>query len=184
MGFVVAVIGRFGVGKSVLCEHFSRKGVETINVHETLLDVVKTMPDHKPWCDCLEQKYDGITEKVPLLNHTSAIESIINQVKEAGKEPAEYVIEIPSFVEMSKILEAEVLDFIIAVDCSLRVQKYYLEKKVLADQAIWCLYDSGFERSYYTQVATDIFLNTVSLSHLDWVSDQMLKAYRMVNACK
>lgn len=184
MGFVVAVVGRFGVGKSILCEHFMKRGVQAICVNQALLEVVSTLPNHGLWCDCLKANYSNITKKVPMLSHPKVDELVISEVKRALKESNEYVIEIPSFVELEGIVEAEAFDFIVAVDCSIRMQKHYLEKKVLPEQSFWGLLDSSLERTYYTGLATDIFLNSVTLSHLDWVSDQMLQAYRMVNACK
>lgn len=182
MGFVVAIIGRFGVGKSLLCEHFVKNGMINININEAILSEIKDSASYSLCTACLKEKYEDITETVPCLSDNVLMEVLFRKIEKEKLKGHCHVIVLPSFLDLTNLIDA--FDFIVAVDCSRVKQRKYLEGKQLPEIAIASLLDSSYNRYYYTKKATDIFLNTVSLEHLAWVANQIFKSYKAVNIYK
>jgi dephospho-CoA kinase len=184
MGFLVAVVGRFGVGKSLLCDHFIQQGALNINIIQTLQDSFSGMPNQSVWHSCLLHDYDSVVNKIPIFTESDGLNTVLEQIKKKASVCQQCIVELPSFIDLSPFVQRKIFDYVIAVDCEKKVQKEYLEKVITNNLALKSILESGYERSYYTKIATDIFLNSVNLEQLEWVSKQILSSYKAIDTYK
>lgn len=184
MGFVVAIVGRYGVGKSLLCQHFLDQGLSVTDINPGLLDLMQRYPQYALCAACLNAQYEAITDKVPTVSEPDILDLILHQVRMSRSEYAGSVMVLPSFLSLSDLMQEARFDYVVAVDCSRLVQRQYLEGKGLPQRAVKALLDSDYPREYYTKFATDIFLNSVSLNHMEWVARQMLKTFELSSIYK
>jgi dephospho-CoA kinase len=182
MGFIVAIIGRFGVGKSLLCDHFVKNGMTRIDIDQDILSEIKDSPNYSLCYACLNKDYEDITEIVPILSDSNVMDVLVRKIEKERSEGHCNVIVLPSFLELTGIVE--LFDFVVAVDCSRLRQRKYLAGNALSEAVVSHLLDSGYDRHYYTTRATDVFLNSVSLEHVAWVASQIFKSYRLANIYK
>lgn len=171
MSFVVAIIGRYGVGKSQLSECFAKKGAFVIDV-EVLLRANFEIP-----------QYNKLQAMMPILSSEQIDRKVIDYVC-ASKDQKIIVVLFPSFLDIKNIVTHQIFDHVLTVDCSFRRQKQYLEKKGASPEAIEYLLQSGYDRNYYTGLGSDIFLNSVSLEHMEWVVSKILHTYHLIDAYK
>lgn len=181
MVFSIAIIGRYGVGKSLLCQYFKQHNVSVISLDTILLEIVAKRKNAQLWTASIHHHYDEISEIIPIFSEHKALTSLIEYIKKASKQYERSIVVLPSFLELSAILKNNIFNHIIAVDCDEFYQKKYLQQKGMPESVIQYYISSGYDRSYYTEFATDILLNTVKLEHIEWTVTQMLQSYILMN---
>lgn len=165
MNFLLGVVGRYGVGKSTLCQSFEQKGIGQIKFKEVIsrIDSSDQVPD-----DYTRGRVDELSSPLILDKIKSEL------LKEKG------VIEIPSYVDVEYLCRGGgVFKYIVSVDCPESAQKNNLELQGYHEDMQDILLQSGYDRKYYTSLASDVFLNTVSPEHIDWVAHKLLLSYQL-----
>lgn len=80
------------------------------------------------------------------------------------------VVEIPGYISIEVWYNLN-WGAVVVVDCPDQVQQRYMHSNEVQNK---------HSREAYTQVATDVFLNTVDTSHINWVAKQLLRSYAIL----
>lgn len=180
MAFLIAIVGRYGVGKSLLGSFFEKKGISPICIEEAMLTAFGDDQHAATWRSCITHQYQDLQSIVPMLSKPEAVDAICHAVE---KEQGGMVV-LPSFLRLEALMEKGIFDYVVSVDCVLALQKKYLLECDLDESVVEILLKSGESRQYYSGFATDVFLNSVTIEKIEWVADQMIKTYQLVDKYK
>ena len=178
MGVIIAIIGQSGVGKSLLKKYLVGQGVVEIDLASMLGEWLGTGLQAKTWRQCLNGDIDKVSGHVRTLRSPEVGMVIERCIRDAKASDSSYVVEIPSFVSVDLYADLAV-DGAVFVDCTYEAQTQYLKAAGATDTAIHYLRTHMQGREAYRSVATDIFHNSVSLSHIEWVAVKILQSYAL-----
>lgn len=161
MNYLLAIIGREGSGKSTLCQAFEKVGVRKIDFNELIYKINDKEQFDQDTCLLVQPRVIDLVRKE--LSHCRGI------------------VEIPSTVNMQYLCKGEsIFRYIVSVDCPEWAQRVYLEKLGHSTQRVEQIINSGYDRRFYTSLASDVFLNTVSLEHVEWVAHKLYLSYQLI----
>ena len=191
MSFVVAVVGGYGVGKSVLTSHLQSMGLISLDV-ETFIGSYLLPSQNSSIFDMyinhLHKQYHlTYQSEDALLQGRHLYRSLYDFIHSgivSECEGTSYVVEVPSFIALDELLDvsASLFDYVVAVDCPVEIQlKYLMTQYRLSEPQAKGLISVCKSRYYYMQYSTDIVLNTVEISQLEWVASKLLTAFKAVS---
>jgi dephospho-CoA kinase len=181
MSLMIAVIGRYGVGKSLLCDYFLAHGMMKIDISEVLLQSLINCDDYDTWQLCMENNYNGLQKEIPLVRQTDSLLPVLQYINEKKALNKYAVVELPSFMSLIDLIDNAGFTHIVAVDCPEDKQQAYLCEKYNPEVAT-LLTQSSIHRDYYTALATDVFMNTVEKAHVKWVAGQIISTYKLCDS--
>lgn len=181
MSFVIAIIGRYGVGKRLVSRYATQLGVQKIDLELVLKAFI---PEDSDWALCLKQQYDQLSQPISEMRDPVLQKSIIEYVQSEKKKAPASVVVLPSFLDVAQLIRTGVFEHVLAVDCAESCQKQYLEQLGVSNKASDILIQSGHPRKYYTDLGKDIFLNSVSLAHMEWVVGKLIRTYQLIHDYK
>ncbi|UTC24683.1 hypothetical protein MMH89_00705 [Candidatus Comchoanobacter bicostacola] len=186
MSFTIAIIGGYGVGKSILRDHFESLGVAGISIDTLLSHELRahySKSEANEYLLLIDKSYKDILRRPEYITSKHLLNVIklnILMRSEEGKQPR--IIEFPSFIDVRPLMEkgAGILDYVIQVMCPIEKQKEYLLGAYhLSDEQVRFLVDEDpNEGCCYS---TDIFFNAVTVDQVKWVCAQLLSSYYALN---
>jgi len=178
MSLMIAIIGRYGVGKSELCDQFLSHGISYIDISSILFDFFHHHEHRSIWEVCLNGHYDRLQGIIPYAPEVATSEVILSHLAHEKKNIKHAVIVLPSFIPVTHIVKSGNFSHVIAVDCIESKQKQYIEINH-SDKVSSILLQSSMKRNYYVTQATDVFLNSVDKEHIGWVAGQIINTYKL-----
>ena len=178
MGVIIAIIGQGGVGKSLLKNQLVQQGVIEIDLVSMLDGLLGAGLQAEIWRQCLKGEFHKLSGHVRTLSNPEVRTVIQNCTTIAKDSNFTYVLEIPSFISVHLYADLAI-DGVIFVDCAYEDQTQYLKMAGATDTAIHYLRTQIQGKNVYRSVATDIFHNSVSVSHIGWVAAKIFQSYSL-----
>jgi dephospho-CoA kinase len=178
MGVIIAIIGQSSVGKSLLKNQLVKQGVIEIDIVSMLSGLLGAGLQAKTWRQCLNGELHKLSGHVRTLSSPEVRAVIQNCITIAKSSSLTYVVEIPCFISVHLYADCAI-DGVVFVDCSYEDQTQYLKMAGATDTAVHYLRTHIQGKDLYRSVATDIFHNSVSLSHIEWVAEKIHQSYSL-----
>ena len=100
MSFMIAIIGRYGVGKSLLCDHFHALGINEIGITSILLELLSDHLYGDIWSQCLHNNYQQLESLVPFAEDRTIAEGLLHYIHSQQNISKNTVVVLPSFLQI------------------------------------------------------------------------------------
>jgi len=179
MSILLAVIGRYRSGKTALCQRFEQGGVIRLPIESMIEQLIQDHPNYEIWQYCLQGRYEKVLDVIPILEDGLLLRTLMSMLLKQECQYACYV-ELPGFINIECLRYfMDHFSYIIAVDCPDKIRDRYMRSLPIDHNQLALLKRSGCDRSHYVSIATDVFLNTVEESYIDWVAHKLLSSYQL-----